>query len=72
MSLLPNPWKMIRQQEKADKLAAVLRRLNVDADLARAMNAKEWAYAAKLAKCNPPKSQETIDLVAEKLTGVTA
>lgn len=72
MSRQPNPWKMLRREEKADKLAAVLRRLNVDADLVRLFDAKDWAYAARLAKCNPPNSPETIDLVAEKLTGVTA
>lgn len=73
MSVAVNPWALLRRQEKATKLAAVLRENRVTAANVRELLERNnkpaeefWALCAQKAGCHPP-SLTTKKLVADLL-----
>lgn len=63
-----NPYEMSARQTKAHTLADLLFEGDFPAADVEHISEGEWEALAKQAGCQPPHSQDTVDLVTEILT----
>ncbi len=64
---MPNPYLEAGRLRKAVALADYLVAKGFTADLVEVMNREQWRDIAKHAGVNPPNSQESKDMILERL-----
>jgi glycine cleavage system aminomethyltransferase T len=62
-----NGYEIAGRAAKASKLVDALIDAGVTSGVARMLDDVDWATVARLAKCNPPHSQDTKDAVFARL-----